>query len=223
VTKEKVMGNAKRPNILFIMGDDHTSQAWSCYGSRLSRHIETPHIDRIAREGARLENCFVTNALCVPSRATILTGQYSHHHGATTLQGEMPRERDHVAKRLKEAGYETAIVGKWHLKREPSGFDYYNVLHGQGSYFNPRLENSRTDEYPARGILRRCDRGSVAEVAQKAGRSRPAVHADDALQTVPRPVQEPATQRQHVQKHHPARAAEPVGGQEPSLPRIEGG
>ncbi|MGD2175032.1 MAG: sulfatase-like hydrolase/transferase, partial [Candidatus Brocadiaceae bacterium] len=129
----------ERPNIIFIMADDHTSQAFGCYGSRLSSYARTPNIDRIAAEGALLRNCFCTNSICVPSRATILTGQYSHVNGATTLGGHLAPATDNVAKRLQAAGYQTAIVGKWHLKRQPAGFDYYNLLHGQGRYQAPVL------------------------------------------------------------------------------------
>ncbi|MGB2824497.1 MAG: sulfatase, partial [Phycisphaerae bacterium] len=131
--------------ILFIMADDHTSQAWGCYGLRLSRHARTKNIDRIAAEGALLRNCFCTNSICVPSRATILTGQYSHVNGATTLAGRLDPDADNVAKRLQRAGYETAIVGKWHLKAEPAGFDYYNVLRGQGRYHAPILYEKGKD------------------------------------------------------------------------------
>ena len=130
---------AGKPNILFIMSDDHTSQAWGCYRLRLSKHARTRNIDRIAAEGALLKNCFCTNSICVPSRATILTGQYAHVNGAKTLSGRLPSARDNVARRLQAAGYETAIVGKWHLKDIPAGFDYYNVLRGQGRYKNPVL------------------------------------------------------------------------------------
>jgi len=129
----------RRPNILYIMADDHTSQAWGCYGSRLAPYISTPNVDRLAAEGARLENCFCTNSICVPSRATILTGQHSHVNGVRTLEDALDPERDNVAKRLQAAGYETAIFGKWHLKNEPSGFDYFDVLHGQGRYHDPVL------------------------------------------------------------------------------------
>ena len=131
--------SSRKPNILFMMSDDHTSQAIGCYGLRLSEFAPTKNIDRIAAEGALLKNCFCTNSICVPSRATILTGQYSHINGATTLSGRLDPDADNVAKRLKSTGYETAIVGKWHLKETPSGFDYYNVLRGQGRYKNPIL------------------------------------------------------------------------------------
>jgi arylsulfatase A-like enzyme len=133
---------ARRPNILFIMADDHTSQAWGCYGSRLAPYAPTRNIDRIRNEGALLSNCFCTNSICVPSRASILTGQYSHINGATTLAGRLAPETDNLAKRLKAAGYDTALVGKWHLKDQPAGFDYYNVLRGQGRYTNPILFES---------------------------------------------------------------------------------
>jgi arylsulfatase A-like enzyme len=128
---------AERPNIVFIMADDHTSQAWGCYESRLASFIKTPHIDRLAREGARLTNCFCTNSICVPSRASILTGQYSHVNGVKTLREALDPSADNVAKRLQRAGYQTALVGKWHLKKPPAGFDYWNIIKGQGRYHNP--------------------------------------------------------------------------------------
>jgi arylsulfatase A-like enzyme len=134
-----------RPNILFIMADDHTSQAWGCYGSRLAKHAPTRNIDRIRKEGALLSNCFCTNSICVPSRASILTGQYSHINGANTLAGRLAPETDTVVKHLQAAGYETALVGKWHLKDQPAGFDYYNVLRGQGRYHDPILFESGMD------------------------------------------------------------------------------
>ncbi len=127
------------PNIVFMMSDDHTSQAWSCYGGRLAAYAKTPNIDRLAAEGARLENCFCVNAICVPSRATILTGQYSHVNGVRTLRDALDPKLDNVAKRLQAAGYQTALVGKWHLKERPSGFDYWNIIKRQGRYHEPIL------------------------------------------------------------------------------------
>ena len=132
-------GRTRRPNILFVMSDDHTSQAIGCYGLRLSDYAPTRNIDRLAAEGAILKNCFCTNSICVPSRACVLTGQYSHINGAKTLAGRLDSDRDNVARHLQAAGYQTAIVGKWHLKDRPSGFDYYNVLRGQGRYHDPIL------------------------------------------------------------------------------------
>jgi arylsulfatase A-like enzyme len=137
---------AGRPNILFIMADDHTSQAWGCYGSRLDEFCKTPNIDRLAEEGARLTNCFCTNSICVPSRGTILTGQYSHVNGIKTLKGSLDPATDHVGKHLQRAGYQTALVGKWHLKEPPAGFDYWNIIKGQGRYHNPIMFEMDLDE-----------------------------------------------------------------------------
>jgi len=129
----------KAPNILFIMSDDHTSQAISAYGGYLGKYLPTPNLDRIAKEGALLHNCFVTNSISTPSRACILTGQYSQINGVYTLNDEIDPNHPNVAKELQKAGYQTAIVGKWHLGTEPAGFDYYNVLPGQGRYYNPQF------------------------------------------------------------------------------------
>ena len=126
-----------KPNILYIMSDDHAAHAIGAYGGRLAELNPTPNLDRIAREGVRLTNCFCTNSICVPSRATIITGQYSHRNGARTLNNGIRPEDQIVPRRIRQAGYETAIIGKWHLKHEPAAFDYYYVLPGQGSYFNP--------------------------------------------------------------------------------------
>jgi arylsulfatase A-like enzyme len=123
-----------RPNILYIMADDHASHAISAYGSRINR---TPNLDRLASAGARLDNCFCTNSICTPSRAAILTGQYSHKNGVYTLADRLDPSRDNVAKRLQSAGYQTAMIGKWHLGTDPSGFDYWNILPGQGAYYDP--------------------------------------------------------------------------------------
>ena len=126
-----------KPNVLYIMSDDHAAHAIGAYGSRLAPLNPTPTIDRLAREGALLTNCFCTNSICTPSRATIMTGQYSHINGVKTLNGEIPGDRQHLSRLMKQAGYETAMIGKWHLSAEPSSFDYYSVLPGQGWYFNP--------------------------------------------------------------------------------------
>ena len=122
------------PNILFMMADDHAAHAISAYGSRINR---TPNIDRIARGGVRMTNCFCTNSICTPSRAAILTGQYSHRNGVYTLDDQLDPARNHVAKELQGAGYQTAMIGKWHLASDPAGFDYWNILPGQGVYYNP--------------------------------------------------------------------------------------
>ena len=128
--------SATRPNIIFIMADDHGYQAISAYSNRL---INTPNIDRIGREGAVMRNAFVTNSVCSPSRAVILTGKYSHingmHDNGTLFNGG----QETLPKILKANGYRTAIVGKWHLFTEPTGFDHWNILPDQGHYYNPQF------------------------------------------------------------------------------------
>ncbi len=126
----------ERPNIIFIMTDDHASHAMSCYGSRINK---TPNLDRLAQEGMRFDNCFCTNSICAPSRAVILTGKYSHLNGITDNRKVFDGEQQTFPKLLQGAGYETAMIGKWHLKSSPTGFDYWNVLPGQGDYHNPTL------------------------------------------------------------------------------------
>jgi len=142
----------KRPNILFIMSDDHAAHAMSCYGSRIN---ETPNLDRIAAEGMLFRNCFCTNSICSPSRATILTGQYEHVHGVRTLADRLHRSAITFPRLLQQAGYQTALVGKWHLgtnpENRPAGFDYWIVLPGQGLYHDPVMHEMDPSN-PARGI-----------------------------------------------------------------------
>lgn len=123
------------PNIIFILADDHAAAAISCYSRRL---IETPHLDRLAQEGARFDRCFCTNSICTPSRATLLTGKYPHVHGAITFNPPHPIHAT-FPQILRRHDYHTALIGKWHLFAEPVGFDYWNVLPGQGLYFNPEF------------------------------------------------------------------------------------
>ncbi|MCP3858018.1 MAG: sulfatase-like hydrolase/transferase, partial [Phycisphaeraceae bacterium] len=124
----------ERPNIVFIMTDDHTVQAMGCYGSRINR---TPQLDRIARDGVRFEQGYCTNAICGPSRATLLTGAYSHVNGVVDNNAAFDGDQTTFPKLLQGAGYQTALVGKWHLDSEPTGFDYWSILPGQGDYYNP--------------------------------------------------------------------------------------
>ena len=128
-----------RPNILYIMSDDHSTNAVGAYNGWLKKHAPTPNIDRLAREGLRFDNCFCTNSICTPSRASIITGQYSHVNGVLTLKGRLREGQPSFPRDLQRAGYQTAVVGKWHLRSTPRGFDYYEVLPGQGAYFNPRF------------------------------------------------------------------------------------
>jgi arylsulfatase A-like enzyme len=126
----------RHPNILFIMSDDHCMQAMSCYGGQFN---QTPHLDRLAREGMRFNRCSVTNSLCAPSRATILTGKYSHQNSVKRNRDRFVGSQQTFPKLMQQAGYATALIGKWHLTSEPTGFDYWNILPGQGQYFDPEF------------------------------------------------------------------------------------
>lgn len=126
---------ADRLNILFIFSDDHAQHAISAYGSKVN---QTPHLDRLANQGARFTNSFVTNSICTPSRATLLTGQYSHRNGVPVFN-RFDGTRDHAAKHLQASGYHTGMIGKWHLGSDPTGFDRWIVLPGQGAYWNPQF------------------------------------------------------------------------------------
>ena len=128
---------ARQPNILFIMSDDHTQQAIHAYGHGLLDTVLFPNIDRLAKEGAIFNQSFVTNSISAPSRAVMLTGKYSHLNGKTDNRGSFNWDQQNFAKLLQQAGYQTALVGKIHLDGDPQGFDYSNVLPGQGSYYNP--------------------------------------------------------------------------------------
>lgn len=125
---------ADQPNIIFIMSDDHAEKAISAYHDNL---VQTPQIDRIAKEGVRFEKSFVTNSICAPSRAVLLTGKYSHLNGLKDNRDEFDSSQQTFPKLLQKAGYQTAMIGKWHLKTEPTGFNYWKILKGQGNYYNP--------------------------------------------------------------------------------------
>ncbi|MDO6761286.1 sulfatase [Tamlana sp. 2_MG-2023] len=149
--KNKVL---KKPNIIYIMSDDHTSQAFGIYGSRLAPLNPTPTLDKLANEGMIFDNCFVTNSICTPSRATIITGQYSQANGVLDLEGEVETKSQYLPEEMKNLGYQTALVGKWHLKNQPN-FDYYNIFtehHQQGSYFDPYLTESTMHYEPYYGM-----------------------------------------------------------------------
>lgn len=134
----------KQPNIIFIMTDDHTSQAMSCYGKS---PVETPNMDRLAEEGIRFDNCYATNALSGPSRACILTGMFGHKNGFTDNASRFDGSQTTFPKLLQENGYATGVIGKWHLISEPQGFDNWSILHGQeeqGDYYNPEFVENGT-------------------------------------------------------------------------------
>jgi arylsulfatase A-like enzyme len=126
----------RRPNIIFILSDDHAYQAIGAYGSRLA---ETPNIDRIAREGVLFTRAMVTNSICGPSRASLLTGKYSHKNGYTLNEKKFNTDEPVFPVLLRDSGYQTAWIGKWHLGSLPKGFDYFRILNGQGEYYNPDL------------------------------------------------------------------------------------
>jgi arylsulfatase A-like enzyme len=137
-----------RPNIIFIMSDDHGYQAISAYGHGLNK---TPNIDRIANEGVIFNRSFITNSICAPSRAVMLTGKFSHINGHRDNTQVFDGSQVTFPKLLQQAGYQTAMIGKWHLESDPTGFDYWNVLPGQGDYYNPDFiemgKKSRVEGY----------------------------------------------------------------------------
>ena len=133
----KKAGKPVKPNIIYIMSDDHGYQALSCYNGKLNK---TPNLDRIANEGVIFTRAFVTNSLCAPSRATLLTGKFSNKNGLYINRAghnNFDGSQETFPKLLRKAGYQTAIVGKWHLRSDPTGFDYWDILPGQGQYYNP--------------------------------------------------------------------------------------
>ncbi len=137
VNLNEVENSAQRPNIVFIMADDHAEQAISAYGHPISKLAPTPNIDRIALEGAIFKNNFCTNSICGPSRAVVLTGKFSHQNGFRMNGDQFDGSQQTFPKLLQKAGYNTAVIGKWHLHGLPEGFDYWNILTDQGNYYNP--------------------------------------------------------------------------------------
>ncbi len=134
---QEKQASKERPNIIFIMADDHDIQSISSYGSKF---IKTPGIDRLANEGMRFTNCFNINSICAPSRANLVTGKYNQLNGVLRIGDILGKNQATFPMLLQCAGYKTALIGKWHLVSEPQGFDYYNVLPGQGQYFNSPMK-----------------------------------------------------------------------------------
>ncbi|SMO73715.1 sulfatase family protein [Fodinibius sediminis] len=142
--------NQQPPNIIVMYSDDHTAQSIGAYREALDyglklNHSPTPHIDRLAEGGLRFDNAFVTNSICKPSRAVLLTGQHSHKNGVLTNGESIDVDLETFPQLLQQADYQTAMIGKWHLGTEPQGFDYYEVLHGQGPYYNPTMRTPSGD------------------------------------------------------------------------------
>src|SRR3954451_12199372 len=134
--------DAKRPNIVFIFSDDHAYQAISAYNDP-RKLIQTPNIDRLAKQGMRFDRCLVPNSICGPSRACVLTGKYSHANGFYNNENsKFDGSQVTMPKLLQAAGYQTAIVGKWHLESDPTGFDFWEILNGQGIYYNPPMRRN---------------------------------------------------------------------------------
>ena len=133
----------KRPNVIFVFTDDHASHAISAYGSRINK---TPHLDRLAKEGMLFRNCFCTNSICAPSRAVILTGKHSHLNGVIDNIVSFDGSQQTFPKLLQGTGYQTAMIGKWHLKSDPTGFDHWMILYGQGTYYNPVFKTAAGDK-----------------------------------------------------------------------------
>ena len=145
VLHSSLMGQGRRPNIVFIFTDDHCEQALSAYdASRMS----TPNMDRLANEGMLFTRCYVTNSICGPSRAVIQTGKYSHLNGFFRNGLTFDGNQQTFPKLLQKAGYQTAVIGKWHLRSTPQGFDHYDVLVGQGPYYNPPMITEGEDGEP---------------------------------------------------------------------------
>ena len=138
---------AERPNILFIFSDDHAQHAISAYGSKVN---QTPNIDRLAKEGARFVNSFVTNSICTPSRATLITGQYSHLNGVPVFN-RFDGSRDTVAKHMQAGGYHTGMIGKWHLGSDPTGFRPLDRPAWARRLLESRLPRARARS-PSKGI-----------------------------------------------------------------------
>ena len=138
----------QRPNIIYIMSDDHDNDAISAYNKQF---IQTPHIDRLAKEGMRFNKAFTGNSICAPARATLLTGQHSHKNGVKDNGTSFDPSKITLPKLLQQSGYQTALIGKWHLQSYPTGFDFWKILPGMGQYFDTRIIEMEGDTITAPG------------------------------------------------------------------------
>lgn len=145
VTAASTLAQNQRPNIIYIMSDDHAYQCISAYGHAIGRVAPTPNIDRIARNGAIFTNAFVENSISTPSRACLITGLYSHQNGQRQLCEGIDTTKTFFSETLHDAGYQTAMIGKWHMLCEPKGFDYFKIHDGQGTYYNPVFKTNESD------------------------------------------------------------------------------
>ena len=161
VASGAISNAAEKPNILFIMSDDHTAQAVGLYASVLKPLNPTPTIDALGREGIVFENAFYTNSICTPSRACILTGQHNHLNGVFDLGGRVEPKNQTLPIELRKAGYQTAMIGKWHLKVEPN-FDYYKVLPGQGKYYDTEFRVQGDQPWPKNVVAHKGEHSSDA-------------------------------------------------------------
>lgn len=143
--QQKAAAATQRPNIVYIMCDDHAFQCISAYGGPISKLAPTPNIDRIAERGMRFDCAFVENSLSTPSRACLMTGLYSNQNGQRQLGEGIDTTRTFFTEQLQQAGYQTAVVGKWHMGCDPKGFDYYHIYNDQGQYYNPQYRGTDTD------------------------------------------------------------------------------
>ncbi len=151
--KEESMAGDTRPNILWLFSDDHAFQAIGAYGGRFEGVDLTPNIDRIAQDGMRFDRCYVGNSICAPSRATLLTGKHSHKNGKIDNHGGFDHNQPQFQKILQKKGYQTAMIGKIHLWGAMQGFDYWEVLPGQGKYWNPDFETAEgKTSYPGEHV-----------------------------------------------------------------------
>ena len=166
--REAETSHPDRPNVIYIMSDDHTSQSIGVYGSRLAPLDPTPTIDRIGREGAVFNNCFCTQAISTPSRACIMSGQYAQTTGVQVLGDWLEVEDQNLPRELNALGYQTAMIGKWHLYNPPVEFDYYKILDGQGTYFDPVIisknEKNFTKNKKGQWIFGQTHKGYVTDI-----------------------------------------------------------